>query len=178
MQNVGKRLQHKVKKRILSQDTLHESIDSGCGARGAGEKMTSLEGQMVRRSRDTKKQPAPLAPAESRANLSRNRGFLLNFHEKLPNIKALNIIFSKFCYCFTLPGNSASRGSWPYCPGTQQAPGSSHFLKAVSVPFYPWISATCQIQLFISQSIILAKAMIFSPKFLKYTTSNQIILIK
>ena len=89
-----------MKKRILSQDTLHESIDSGCGARGAGEKMTSLEGQMVRRSRDTKKQSAPLAPAESRANLSRKRGFLLNFHEKLPNIKALNIIFFKILLLF------------------------------------------------------------------------------
>ena len=69
MQNVGKRLQHKVKKCILSQDALHESIDSGCGARGAGQKRTFLEGQMVWRSRKTKKKSAPLSPAESQANL-------------------------------------------------------------------------------------------------------------
>ena len=79
MQNVGKRLSHKGKKRILSLDTLHESIDSGCGERGAGEKRTSLEGQMVWRSRDTKKKSAPLSPAESKANLSRSYGFFTQF---------------------------------------------------------------------------------------------------
>ena len=36
MKNVGKRLSHREKKGILSLDTIHESIDSGCGERGAG----------------------------------------------------------------------------------------------------------------------------------------------
>ena len=118
MQNVGKRLSHKGKKRILSLDTLHESIDSGCGERGAGEKRTSLEGQMVWRSRDTKKNLHLFLQRNPKQISQGHTVFLLNFHEKLPNIRALNIIFSKFCHCFTLPGNSASRGSWPYCPGT------------------------------------------------------------
>ena len=54
-QNVGKRLSHKEKKRILSLDTLHESIDSGSVVRGWLEKKTSLEPQIVGRKKMSKK---------------------------------------------------------------------------------------------------------------------------
>ena len=95
--------------------------------------------------------------------------FLLNVHEKVPNIRALNIIFSKFCYCFTLPGNSASRGSWPFCPGTQQAPGSSHFSQSSQCAILPLDFSDLPNSIIHFSKHELAKAMLFSPKFLKYT---------
>ena len=55
MQNVGKRTSHKEKKRILSLDNVHESIDSGSVARGGKEKETSLDRQILWRKKPSKK---------------------------------------------------------------------------------------------------------------------------
>ena len=55
MQNVGKRISHKEKKRILSLDTIHESIDSGSGRRGGKEKKAPIDSQNMSLTRNTEK---------------------------------------------------------------------------------------------------------------------------
>ena len=55
MQNVGKRISYKEKKRILSLDTIHESIDSGSGARGGKEKKAPIDCQNMSLTRNPEK---------------------------------------------------------------------------------------------------------------------------
>ena len=71
MQNVGKRLSHKEKKRILSLDTIHESIDSSSGASGGKEKKAPIDGQNMSLTRNTEKKIPLLAPTDSQAYFSR-----------------------------------------------------------------------------------------------------------
>ena len=67
MQNVGKRISYKEKKRILSLDTIHESIDSGSGARGGKEKKAPIDCQNMSLTRNPEKKIALLAPSDSQA---------------------------------------------------------------------------------------------------------------
>ena len=71
MQNVGKRISHKEKKRILSLDTIHESIDSGSGRRGGKEKKAPIDSQNMSLTRNTEKKIPLLAPSDSQAYFSR-----------------------------------------------------------------------------------------------------------
>ena len=71
MQNVGKCTSHKEKKRILSLDNVHESIDSGSVERGGKEKETSLDRQILWRKKTVKKNfPLP-ATTDLQANFYR-----------------------------------------------------------------------------------------------------------
>ena len=71
MQNVGKRISHKEKKRILSLDTIHESIDSGSGRRGGKEKKAPIDSQNMSLTRNTEKKIPLLAPSDSQAYFSK-----------------------------------------------------------------------------------------------------------
>ena len=79
MQNVGKRISHKEKKRILSLDTIHESIDSGSGRRGGKEKKAPIDSQNMSLTRNTEKKIHSLLHGIPKHISQDNAVFLLIF---------------------------------------------------------------------------------------------------
>ena len=108
MQNVGKRISHKEKKRILSLDTIHESIDSGSGRRGGKEKKAPIDSQNMSLTRNTEKKFHSLPQRIPRQISQDNAVFWLIFRSKVPSLESLLTIFFKKKICYTSIGDQVS----------------------------------------------------------------------
>ena len=69
----------------------------------------------------------------------------------------------------TFSSISRGWGSWLFVSGPHWTRDSGYFVSAVSVPFYPPLSMTCQMYSFIPESYFGQKYYFFLAKFLQYT---------